>query len=76
VHRGNGAIEDPAAGWLLSIARDVLLDSVRRGASKSARGASLGCNRSCCTMRISRASQAWTKEQGHEGVVYKRANAR
>lgn len=31
VHRGRGAIEDPASGWLLTIARNVLVDSVRRG---------------------------------------------
>jgi RNA polymerase sigma factor (sigma-70 family) len=31
IHRGRGAVEDPAAGWLLTIARNVLLDSVRRG---------------------------------------------
>jgi RNA polymerase sigma factor (sigma-70 family) len=31
VHRGRGAVDDPAAGWLLTIARNVLLDSVRRG---------------------------------------------
>jgi RNA polymerase sigma factor (sigma-70 family) len=31
VHDGRGAVEDPAARWLLAIARNVLVDSARRG---------------------------------------------
>jgi RNA polymerase sigma factor (sigma-70 family) len=31
VHAGRGPLDDPAAGWLLTIARNVLVDSVRRG---------------------------------------------
>jgi RNA polymerase sigma-70 factor (ECF subfamily) len=49
VHRGRGAVEDPAAGWLLTIARNVLLDSVRRGRVEERARRELGMERLALT---------------------------
>lgn len=42
VHNGRGAVEDPAARWLLVIARNVLVDSVRRGRVEESARRTLG----------------------------------
>jgi RNA polymerase sigma-70 factor (ECF subfamily) len=45
VHKGRGAVQDPAAAWLLTIARNVLLDSVRRGRVEEQARRELGMQR-------------------------------